>query len=78
MNCTQTPSLALQALSALPTQLASAPAALMALVCICIACLWLLKSSLEADDWSKLPGPRTTLSSVLLNSLGEVRTGRCS
>ena len=75
MNSTEAPTLALHAFSALPTQLTSLPAAVTAVVCVCLTCLWLLKSSLEADDWHKLPGPPSTLSSVFTSVAGEVSGG---
>ncbi|PRW59761.1 cytochrome P450 [Chlorella sorokiniana] len=49
------------------------PAAVAALICVCLSCLWLAKSSLEADDWHKLPGPPSTFSSVIVSSAGEAR-----
>ena len=78
MNSMEAPTLALHALSALPTQLTSVPAALTAVVCVCLACLWLVKSSLEADDWHKLPGPPSTFSSVYTSVAGEVSGGGTS
>lgn len=55
-----------------PLQLTSLPAAVVAAACIALGCLWLVKRSLEADDWGDLPGPPSSALGWLRLMSGQV------